>query len=72
MNVFKVCVFYIIVYINLLNIKSYLYSVVGNNVREVERDVISGENLSHGPRTPLRSSPGHQNRCSGVILLLSN
>ncbi|MDL1976470.1 MAG: hypothetical protein LWX55_17230 [Deltaproteobacteria bacterium] len=26
----------------------------------------------HGPRTPLRSSPGHQNRCSGVILLLSN
>ncbi|KAF5427832.1 hypothetical protein C5S42_04265 [Candidatus Methanomarinus sp.] len=72
MDVFKVCVFYTIVYINLLNIKSHLYSIVGNNVREVERDVISRENLSHGPRTPLRSSPGHQNRCSGVILLLSN
>ena len=40
MNVFKVCVFYLIVYINLLNIKSYLYSVVGNNVQEVERDVV--------------------------------
>ena len=46
MNVFKVCVFYIIVYINLLNIKSYLYGVVGNNVQEVERDVISRENLN--------------------------
>jgi len=46
MNVFKVYVFYLIVYINLLNIKTYLYDAVGNNVPEVERDVISRENLN--------------------------
>jgi hypothetical protein len=46
MNVFKVCVFYIIIYINLLNIKIYLYNIAGNNVQEMERDVISRENLN--------------------------
>jgi hypothetical protein len=46
MNLFKVCVFYIIVYINLEGIKIDLYNTRGNNVKEVERDVISRENLN--------------------------
>ena len=40
MNVLKICVFYFRLYINLLNIQSYLYDVVGNKVQEVERNVI--------------------------------
>jgi len=40
MNVFKVCVFYLLFFIYLLNIKIYLYNIVGNNVQEMERDVI--------------------------------
>ncbi|PPA79826.1 MAG: hypothetical protein C00003105_01955 [ANME-2 cluster archaeon HR1] len=59
MNVFKVCVFYIIVYINLLIIKSYLYRVVGNNVQEVERDVISRENLNLYRQHHAQSSSFH-------------
>ena len=46
MNVFKVCVFYLLFYIYLLNIKMYLYNIVGINVPEMERDVISRENLN--------------------------
>ena len=56
MNVFKVCVFYLIVYINLWCIKSYLYNIVSNNVKEVERDVISRENLNIYRQHHARSS----------------
>ncbi|KAF5425856.1 hypothetical protein C5S42_09335 [Candidatus Methanomarinus sp.] len=47
MNVFKVCVFYIIVYINLLKLNRIYMMLWVLKVPEVERDVISRENRNY-------------------------
>jgi len=47
MHVFKVCVFYIIVYINLLKLNRIYMMLWVLKVPEVERDVISRENRNY-------------------------